>query len=472
MATQHVMSGEAVDGGGADGAYVGDAADTDVDTVETHAIKRQRLLVTAEGQPSTARCCSTERREEGVASAAAPRGDAADAESTTIAPSLYWAGAQRRLWRSGSARENLDGPFPERPGPAQQSRDSQWLPSFNETNLQRALRIGGGGNSGRAGDDGEDGRTGERLASMRGQGTPHAHPHYNSDGSMPRDPPPDARGGSGGGGSTRRDGDGEGDGDVEMGVGLGTADDSGTVQGTSANNTDAAATTPTTTSTRLDLQLAMRWLEQALPFSLLLMLVFLQQHWLGLMTFASSTLLLCRVNDVVKRQVALREGRRAATLALTALSLLLFLCVMLPLPVPAGALWRQLLLLPPPRVPTFWEAVRSLPAQRLPLDCHPRIGSDAFYTSMLVSHPFSVSACCAASSQGGKRVESRRCLSYALKRESLARETPSEADVTIHSWSRNASTARWSSKHRHYTHTDTTPLQFGIITRRRVPCAY
>ena len=58
-------------------------------------------------------------------------------------------------------------------------------------------------------------------------------------------------------------------------------------------------------------------------------------------------------------QVALREGRRAATLALTALSLVAFLCVALPLPLPGGGgcLGRQLLLLPPTRVPSFWEAV-------------------------------------------------------------------------------------------------------------------
>ena len=49
-------------------------------------------------------------------------------------------------------------------------------------------------------------------------------------------------------------------------------------------------------------QLAMRWLEQALPFSFLCLLVFLQQHWLGLIAFASSTLLLLRANDVMKRQ--------------------------------------------------------------------------------------------------------------------------------------------------------------------------
>jgi hypothetical protein len=279
---------------------------------------------------------------------------------------LGWAGAQRRLW-TGSASANLDQQLPERPGaapraPAPQRRDARWLPPVNETNLQRAqnllriqnptLRIGGGGNSG-----GDGGGSSGRLAYMRGQAaTPYAHLHYNSDGSLDRDPPPDARGGSGGGG-TRRDGDG----DMEMGLGLATASDSGAVEDTSTSNTDAAATatTTTTTSTRLDLQLAMRWLEQALPFSFLLMLVFLQQHWLGLMAFASSTLLLCRAHDVVKRQVALREGRRAATLALMALSLILFLCVLLPLPVPGGALWRHLLLLPPTRVPTFWEAVRT-----------------------------------------------------------------------------------------------------------------
>ena len=404
MATHDVTSGGGADGGGADGACIDDTADNKNASIETHAKRERSLMTAAEGQPSTAQCCAADRTE-GVASAAAARGNAADAESTTTVPSLSstgpsgsieegaatataastssdvgdhtevmrsaiehadslimsgWAGAQRRLWRSGSASAHLHEPLPERtPGPAQQRRDQR----LNETNLQRALRIGGGGNSGGS-SSGDGGRAGGRLAPyMRGapaatpHATSHAHPYYNSDGSLARDPLPDARGGSGGGGTRL------GDGDLEMGLGLATAgDSSGAVEGTtSTSNTDAAATggTTTTTSTRLDLQLAMRWLEQALPFSFLLMLVFLQQHWLGLMAFASSTLLLCRANDVVKRQVALREGRRAATLALTALSLVLFLCVVLPLPVPGGALWRHLLLLPPTRVPTFWEAVRA-----------------------------------------------------------------------------------------------------------------
>lgn len=122
------------------------------------------------------------------------------------------------------------------------------------------------------------------------------------------------------------------------------------------NQTRADNNDPAGASARLDLQVAARWLEQALPSSFLLCLVFLQQHWVGILVFTWMTLVLFRGNEIIRKQVALKQNRRVLALASTAAVLLLHVAV--------GyywfsdeALWRQLLLLPPLNLPNFWQTI-------------------------------------------------------------------------------------------------------------------
>jgi len=132
----------------------------------------------------------------------------------------------------------------------------------------------------------------------------------------------------------------------------------GGLQGSQGNHSTnaAAGTTADISSTRVDLQLAMRCLEQVLPCLLLLLLVFLKLHWMGILVFTWVTLILVRANDVIRKQVALKGARRAPILVGTALTLIVhivscYACL------GDQAMWRQVLLLPPLEVPSFWQAL-------------------------------------------------------------------------------------------------------------------
>ena len=68
---------------------------------------------------------------------------------------------------------------------------------------------------------------------------------------------------------------------------------------------------------RLELQAA-RWLEETLPFLLLLVLVFLREQLVGLLTFVWLSVVMLRCNADIRKQVALRENRQVQTLVSTA----------------------------------------------------------------------------------------------------------------------------------------------------------
>ncbi|KAL8038881.1 hypothetical protein ABFX02_10G000700 [Erythranthe guttata] len=107
---------------------------------------------------------------------------------------------------------------------------------------------------------------------------------------------------------------------------------------------------------RYDIQQAARWIEQVLPFSLLLLVVFIRQHLQGFCATIWIAAFMFKSNDIVRKQTALKGERRI--FLLTGIAILFTLHVV-------GIYWwyrnddllYPLLMLPPRTIPPFWHAV-------------------------------------------------------------------------------------------------------------------
>jgi len=108
----------------------------------------------------------------------------------------------------------------------------------------------------------------------------------------------------------------------------------------------------------MELQLLVRWFEQALPFIFLLLLVFIYQHRKGIIIFALLQLIFLRNNAVIKKQVSLKENRKISV----------SLCVVLILMTQIFSvyflfrneeLWKYLILMPSMslRILTVWDVL-------------------------------------------------------------------------------------------------------------------
>ncbi|XP_010529383.1 PREDICTED: RING finger and transmembrane domain-containing protein 2-like [Tarenaya hassleriana] len=107
---------------------------------------------------------------------------------------------------------------------------------------------------------------------------------------------------------------------------------------------------------RYDIQQAARWIEQVLPFSLLLLVVFIRQHLQGFFVTIWIAAVMYKSNDILRKQTALKGDRKTSVLVL--ISVAFFLHVV-------GIYWwfhnenmlHPLILLPPKSIPPFWHAV-------------------------------------------------------------------------------------------------------------------
>lgn len=107
---------------------------------------------------------------------------------------------------------------------------------------------------------------------------------------------------------------------------------------------------------RYDIQQAARWAEQVLPFTLLLLVVFIRQHLQGFFVTIWISAFMFKSNDILRRQTALKGERKILVLA--SISLLFTLHV-------AGIYWwyrkddllYPLVMLPPKSIPPFWHAI-------------------------------------------------------------------------------------------------------------------
>nr|GME08760.1 RING finger and transmembrane domain-containing protein 2 [Ipomoea batatas] len=107
---------------------------------------------------------------------------------------------------------------------------------------------------------------------------------------------------------------------------------------------------------RYDIQQAARWIEQVLPFSLLLLVVFIRQHLQGFFVTIFLAGVMFKSNDIVRKQTALKGERKISVLA--GVSILFTVHVV-------GFYWwfqkdellYPLVMLPPKAIPPFWHAI-------------------------------------------------------------------------------------------------------------------
>ncbi|KAI5346738.1 PREDICTED: RING finger [Prunus dulcis] len=107
---------------------------------------------------------------------------------------------------------------------------------------------------------------------------------------------------------------------------------------------------------RYDIQQIARWIEQVLPFSLLLLVVFIRQHLQGFFVTIWVSAVMYRSNDVVRKQTALKGDRKIPVLLSIAAAFMLHV---------VGVYWwyrsddllYPLAMLPPKAIPPFWHAI-------------------------------------------------------------------------------------------------------------------
>ncbi|KAK6145721.1 hypothetical protein DH2020_022541 [Rehmannia glutinosa] len=107
---------------------------------------------------------------------------------------------------------------------------------------------------------------------------------------------------------------------------------------------------------RYDIQQVARWIEQILPFSLLLLVVFIRQHLQGFAVAIYITAVLFKSNDILRKQTALKGERKISILV--GYSVIFMLHIL-------GIYWWHrkdelfypLLMIPPKSIPPFWHAL-------------------------------------------------------------------------------------------------------------------
>eukprot|EP00850_Spirogloea_muscicola_P017080 SM000143S00745 [mRNA] locus=s143:350160:352530:+ [translate_table: standard] len=110
---------------------------------------------------------------------------------------------------------------------------------------------------------------------------------------------------------------------------------------------------------RYDLQQAARWLEQALPFALLLLMVFIWENVQGLLIVGLLTVVLVKLDGTIRRQAAFKNEMRCFILVMVSSGLALQVVFMYWWFASEKSLtfWRPLLLLPVRHIPSFWQAL-------------------------------------------------------------------------------------------------------------------
>ncbi|KAL1545369.1 RING-type E3 ubiquitin transferase [Salvia divinorum] len=122
-------------------------------------------------------------------------------------------------------------------------------------------------------------------------------------------------------------------------------------QGAATNNRDSSSSYQ-----RYDIQQAARWIEQVLPFSLLLLIVFIRQHLQGFCVTIWIAAFMFKSNDIVRKQTSLKGERKIMTL--------IGIVVLYSLHVFGIYWWYRkddvlypLLMLPPRTIPPFWNVI-------------------------------------------------------------------------------------------------------------------
>ncbi|KAM7504568.1 hypothetical protein LguiB_003472 [Lonicera macranthoides] len=141
-------------------------------------------------------------------------------------------------------------------------------------------------------------------------------------------------------------------GEVEGGDRVSTAQGVVDDDGSGSNNRDNSYQ-------RYDIQQVARWIEQILPFSLLLLVVFIRQHLQGFFVTIYITAFMFKSNDILRKQTALKGERK--------LSVLVGYFIVFVLHVIGVYLWYRnddlfypLFMVPPKAIPPFWHAIFTI----------------------------------------------------------------------------------------------------------------
>ncbi|XP_012568414.1 uncharacterized protein [Cicer arietinum] len=133
---------------------------------------------------------------------------------------------------------------------------------------------------------------------------------------------------------------------------------SGQVDGDAAENGTENSSRDSSSYQRYDIQLVAKWIEQILPFSLLLLVVFIRQHLQGFFVTIWIAAVMFKSNEIVKKQTALKGDRKVSLLAGISFAFILHVI---------GIYWwyrnddvlYPLIMLPPKPTP-FWHAIFTI----------------------------------------------------------------------------------------------------------------
>ncbi|XP_054791098.1 uncharacterized protein LOC129296536 [Prosopis cineraria] len=107
---------------------------------------------------------------------------------------------------------------------------------------------------------------------------------------------------------------------------------------------------------RYDIQQAAKWIEQILPFSLLLLVVFIRQHLQGFFITIWISAVMFKSNEIVKRQTALKGDRKVSILFGISFAFMLHVMCIYWL-YRSDDLLYPLIMIPPKSAPPFWHAI-------------------------------------------------------------------------------------------------------------------
>ncbi|XP_039174031.1 RING finger and transmembrane domain-containing protein 2 isoform X1 [Eucalyptus grandis] len=124
----------------------------------------------------------------------------------------------------------------------------------------------------------------------------------------------------------------------------------------SANVMDSADSSRDSGYQRYDLQRVGRWIEQILPFSLLLLVVFIRQHLQAFFVTIWIAAVMFKSNDILRKQTALKGERKNSVLVSISVVFIVYVVGVYWWYRNDGALY-PLLMLPPKSIPPFWHAI-------------------------------------------------------------------------------------------------------------------
>lgn len=127
-------------------------------------------------------------------------------------------------------------------------------------------------------------------------------------------------------------------------------------EGLQSSETGTMANERDTGPQRYDFQQLARWIEQVLPFSMLLLMVFIRQHLQGFLVTFWISIVMLKSNDLLRKQTALK-GERKSLILLTIGIGLFFQIIAIYWWYNKEDLFRPLFMLPPKEIPKFWDAV-------------------------------------------------------------------------------------------------------------------